>query len=535
MWKAFEQLESGPGVASFITASSWLNAPGFMGLRKKARELADEIYVIDLGGDSRGARRDENVFPIQTPVAIVTLVRLPKLSEELGVVNYQQITGTRDEKLAVLPSIDLISQGWHEVSGDALSSFTPVESNTTWDSYVSLTDIFPWQQPGCKFGRTWPIAPSKELLITRWETLVSSETSDERKQLFSESSSGRGIHTKVGDLPRISELKANSEPLELTRYTYRPFDTQWCLFDPRLAKTESPSLWNSRSDEQIFLVTKPNAVLGSGPAAHVSRFVPDMHAFFSGGKDVIPLYRTSTGEENINNEGLRYLREKLSSELSARELFAYAFGILAGTNYVEKFSRELENPGPRLPITNDIRLFKEMVFFGSQLLSLQIGEPVPKSERLFKVDPFQGHWIEEPKAAPLNSAALSFDANSALFSVGDGVFQGLNEEIWNFEVDGQKVVKRWLAYRTLKGAGKSASSANRLDQVRITTWDSSWSKEFLDLCSVLHGTIQLKGQGSQILDKIVEGKLIPSSEFPLPTDREKAVPKSNTDITGGLF
>ena len=23
----------------------------------------------------------------------------------------------------------------------------------------ALTDLFPWQQPGCKFGRTWPVAP----------------------------------------------------------------------------------------------------------------------------------------------------------------------------------------------------------------------------------------------------------------------------------------------------------------------------------------------------------------------------------------
>ena len=55
IWKAFEAHGDGPGVVAFITGSSWLTGPGFVGLRELVRKTCDEAWVIDLGGDNRGA------------------------------------------------------------------------------------------------------------------------------------------------------------------------------------------------------------------------------------------------------------------------------------------------------------------------------------------------------------------------------------------------------------------------------------------------------------------------------------------------
>jgi hypothetical protein len=75
LWKVFEQRPESPGVVSFITPSSWLTGPGFLGLRQLIRQIADDIWIVDLAGDNRGMRRDENVFDIETPVAIVIVSR----------------------------------------------------------------------------------------------------------------------------------------------------------------------------------------------------------------------------------------------------------------------------------------------------------------------------------------------------------------------------------------------------------------------------------------------------------------------------
>lgn len=81
LWKVFEApnvdatSNNKPGVISFITAASYLTGPGFLGMRAHMRRICDEIWIIDLGGDNRGARKEPNVFAIETPVAITMAVR----------------------------------------------------------------------------------------------------------------------------------------------------------------------------------------------------------------------------------------------------------------------------------------------------------------------------------------------------------------------------------------------------------------------------------------------------------------------------
>ena len=74
LWKVFDSTEDA-GIVTFITASSYLRGPGFVGMRRKMREVFDELWIIDLEGDSLGARKTENVFAIRTPVAIAIGVR----------------------------------------------------------------------------------------------------------------------------------------------------------------------------------------------------------------------------------------------------------------------------------------------------------------------------------------------------------------------------------------------------------------------------------------------------------------------------
>ena len=66
LWKVLDSTEDA-GIVTFITAASYLRGPGFSGMRRKMREVFDELWIIDLEGDSLGARKTENVFAIRTP------------------------------------------------------------------------------------------------------------------------------------------------------------------------------------------------------------------------------------------------------------------------------------------------------------------------------------------------------------------------------------------------------------------------------------------------------------------------------------
>src|SRR5207249_326570 len=104
------------GIVSFISASSFLEGPAFVGMREHLRRSADEVLIIDLGGEGRGTRKTENVFEIQTPVAITIAARYgaPRVDRPAK-VSLARITGTRSDKLRALKAITRFSDlDWAE-------------------------------------------------------------------------------------------------------------------------------------------------------------------------------------------------------------------------------------------------------------------------------------------------------------------------------------------------------------------------------------------------------------------------------------
>ncbi|MGH9800520.1 MAG: N-6 DNA methylase, partial [Blastocatellia bacterium] len=110
LWKVFEHTTSdssdGSGVISFITSAAYLEGKAFCGVREHMRRQCDEIWILDIGGEGRGTRKSDNVFAIQTPVAIAVAIRSKKTRKDKPArVRYVRIDGTREDKLTALDSI----------------------------------------------------------------------------------------------------------------------------------------------------------------------------------------------------------------------------------------------------------------------------------------------------------------------------------------------------------------------------------------------------------------------------------------------
>ena len=73
--------KTGEGVLGFITNHAYLDNPTFRGMRQSLLKSFEEIYVLNLHGNSRKKERspdgskDENVFYIQQGVAIAFYVK----------------------------------------------------------------------------------------------------------------------------------------------------------------------------------------------------------------------------------------------------------------------------------------------------------------------------------------------------------------------------------------------------------------------------------------------------------------------------
>lgn len=255
LWKVFENAP-GSGIVSFISASSYLRGPGFAGMRRFMRETFDDLWILDLGGENRGARKSENVFDIQTPVAIAVGVRYAAANpDEAARVRYARLEGTRQAKFDALYAIER-SAGvtWQDCFSDWVQPFLP-ESDADYFSWPRLTDLFPWQHSGVQFKRTWPIAAARDVLNERWRALMTAD-GKERAVLFRETDRkiSRSYPPIVGNgerLPALAEIDSKTPPPVSVRYAYRTLDRQYCLADNRLGDRMRPPLWRVFGAKQL--------------------------------------------------------------------------------------------------------------------------------------------------------------------------------------------------------------------------------------------------------------------------------------------
>jgi hypothetical protein len=291
IWKVLEQqTEEDPGIIAFITASSFLDGPAFCGMREHLRRRCHAIRIIDLGGEGRGSRREENIFNIQTPVAITIAVKYGKKDADIPAeTSYCRICGTQAEKLDVLRRVEnMASLTWEICPRGWQDKFIP-HGQGEYFGFPLITDIFPWQQSGVKAGRTWVIGETLELLDARWQRLFTASDEDTKRLLFKDAPPSTGGR-KTGDTPvglfsptRLSPISRSATAAYEKRlsYGYRSFDRQYLIADARCLDRPGPPLWITHSAKQIYFASIFTQPLSNGPALTLSANIPDLH-YFSG-------------------------------------------------------------------------------------------------------------------------------------------------------------------------------------------------------------------------------------------------------------
>ena len=102
-------------------------------MREYMRRTFDELWIVDLGGDSLGARKSENVFAIRVAVAIAIGVRYGGPHSTVPAnVHYTRIDGSQNDKLAALEGIGRFEDlAWQDCATDWRSNFLPVITSTS--------------------------------------------------------------------------------------------------------------------------------------------------------------------------------------------------------------------------------------------------------------------------------------------------------------------------------------------------------------------------------------------------------------------
>ncbi|MFP5983339.1 type ISP restriction/modification enzyme [Helicobacter pylori] len=233
---AQNKIESlGHGLFGFISNNAFLDNPTFRGLRRSLLECYDELYILNLHGNTRkkektpqGAK-DENVFNIKQGVSINLFVKKAQTTKQK--IHYHDVYGQRAEKYAFLAQHDLNSIEWLELAPRGpfyllLPLKTPLLEE--YEQGFSVQDMFQVGSTGICSQRDHVVFhKDKESLLKLLKDFSTLEPSELRRK-YNIKKDGRDWRLEYA----IKDVKANANNLEeyIVSCQYRPFDYRWTYY-----------------------------------------------------------------------------------------------------------------------------------------------------------------------------------------------------------------------------------------------------------------------------------------------------------------
>ncbi|WP_304192864.1 type ISP restriction/modification enzyme [Rothia mucilaginosa] len=551
-WKVFEDsfraLEGQPdsaqraGVVCFITASGYLNGPGFAGMREYIRRSSSRGWIINVTPEGKRPPAKNAVFAIETPVSIALFLREEDTNEQVPAdIRYVALHGTLTEKLQALATLDLGSSEFEPVRSGWGDKFAP-EAGGDWDSYPALPDFYASCFPGVKPNKTWVYAPSESILQERWAELIEGNDLEVRAERFKETRDTKitegkkplpGKDTFQGSLESLNDQIAREfipDTPNIVPVGYRSFDRQYILADARLADMPRPQLWEHRVSEQIFIVEQHAHYPKAGPGLYFSALIPDMDAFkgSEGGRAHPTL--TTGGTPNLTKSASQMLRERFGDNAPG-DLVYYLAALTGHPGYVRTFDEPLQQAGIRVPLTADPELWERAVQLGKQVVWLHTygerGEPLPGMKYLHQLPEGADYALPTPtvdmgKTMPEKKPSFSPDtvtgslseeeniSVTGTVSFGQARCENVEKRVFDYTIGGNQVLGLWAKYRLKKPVVRRSSSLNDIVQ---REWPEAWSEEYERLLYTLTHLVHLEPAQEKLLDEVLAGEQIFREEF----------------------
>ena len=550
-WKVFEDsfraLEGQPdsaqraGVVCFITASGYLNGPGFAGMREYIRRSSSRGWIINVTPEGKRPPAKNAVFAIETPVSIALFLREENTDEETPAdIRYVALHGTFAEKMQALAALELDSAEFEPVRSGWGDKFAP-EAGGDWDSYPELPDFYASCFPGVKPNKTWVYAPSESVLQERWAELIEGNNLEVRAERFKETRDTKitegknplpGSDTFQGSLESLNDQIARElipDTPNIVQVGYRSFDRQYILADARLADMPRPKLWEHRIPEQIFIVEQHAHYPKAGPGLHFSALIPDMDAFKgSEGGRAHPVLNIN-GTPNLTEPAAQMLRERFGNN-APDDLVYYLAALTGHPGYVRTFDEPLQQAGIRVPLTADPALWERAVQLGKQVVWLHTygerGEPLPGMKYLHQLPEGADYVLptptvdmgrtmpeKKPSFSPDPVDSLSEEENNPVMgtvSFGRARCENVEKRVFDYTVGGNQVLGLWAKYRLKKPVVRRSSSLNDIVQ---REWPEAWSEEYERLLYTLTHLVHLEPAQEKLLDEVLVGEQIFREEF----------------------
>ncbi|EIE03150.1 type ISP restriction/modification enzyme [Leptospira licerasiae] len=445
--------QNGEGILAFITNHAYLDNPTFRGMRESLRNTFDDIYILDLHGNSGKAEKqkdgssDQNVFEIAQGVALSIFIKKKNGEvKEPARIFYSELLGDRETKYKWLREHDLSDTNWNQIEPSKdLCLFVPQDSKRRieYEKYPKITEIMPSHSVGLLTARdklTIHFTPEEV-----WKTIIGfSEMETEEARV--EFQLGEDVRDWKVSYAQKDLLDSGPNKKYITKILYRPFDYRYTYYTgktkgflcyPRkeimkhLLQNENLALITSRMTKgenfaHALVTDLPGEVIGLSPKT-------SNNAFF------FPLYLVGDDSGLFTEKSVNFSKEFLdllhSKDISSthEEVFYYIFSILYSSEYRKRYAEFLKRDFPRIPITSNKELFRKLSKYGEKIVSLQLMQNKTASKVKF---PVSGDTVVDKLSYEIEKERVWINSKQ--------YFAKISNEVWEYKIGGYQVCEKWL-------------------------------------------------------------------------------------------
>jgi SOS-response transcriptional repressor LexA len=531
---------AGVGVIGFVTNHSFLTNPTFRGLRYSLLQSFNRGDFVDLHGNTlygeakESHSNDENVFDIQQGVAISLLRSQPSPNERS--FNRIDYWGTRKDKYHKL--------GRQSISLDNRTSLQPgpefwafrVEDKGLREEYQVLpriSELMPVNSTGVKTHRDhFALDFDQEILKMRIRAFRNKSISDNEIE-----TEFNLADTDAWHLSKKRKLLASRKDWErfLTLALHRPFDLKYMYYHPDIVELPRLEVMQNllpRDAGNIAICFPRNLREGWKNHAFVSRDVVHKDALSS--LDTCyaaPLFISSATElsfaqaitPNLSKIVLTWAKG-LNVELNEKgylQVFDYFYAVIFAPSYGTRYSEFLKMDFPRIPLTSNPELFRNLARLGGELVAVHLMES-PTLDKF--TTQFVGARAPEVEKASWLKDTVWIDKEQ---TIG---FKGVPEDVWNFHIGGYQVCEKWLKDR--KGRKLLKADIEHYQKIVVAL------SETIRLMKEIDTVIEKHGGWPGAFKTTLESKVVPFPRIVQPDLKERyitCVPLVPLKVAAGAF
>jgi type I restriction-modification system DNA methylase subunit len=451
-WKIHK---AGRGIVAMITNHSYLDNPTFRGMRQSLLQTFDEIYILDLHGNSLKRETapdgspDENVFDIRQGVAIGFFVKHGN-PEKRGVF-HADLYGRREDKYTWLTQHTLHNTPFRPIQPTSPFYFLvprQIQNLEVYQAWPKITDIFQEYHTGIIAGRDdLAIHFSEDEL---WTTALRFSQMDPElaRQAYRLGKDARDWKVALAqkDLQRSGPSRDFIKPI-----LYRPFDIRYTYYTGR---NRGFLRWAYPDFMRHMLAGKNLALIT--PKQHKDEFGAMVSSIIGGHKTVaafdinyyFPLYLYPSAEspDAFHQERRPNLAEWLLPKLSTaygftptpEEVLAYIYAVLYSPTYRRVYAEVLRSDFPRIPFVRDGEVFRRMAELGRRLIDLHL-------LRSKDLDPprvrFEGEGDGQIQGVRYEPSSQRVYISRSQY------FEPVPLQVWAYQIGGYQVLEKYLKDR----------------------------------------------------------------------------------------